>query len=184
MAATAPCCLICRSILAEPRQRRVLKPASQTTAAAARFLARFVSASATSSLSERVYSCRACFSKLEKGSKAVDTATEVVNELRRSVSSTYPVTLVVRDTSGQEQQYTTPQQQDVSASQSSQVPEPGYKRPSPHDSLSLHPAPAAKRARLDTSIPFRSRRSLSFTPVTSSSAPVYTPGNDGKLYLS
>ena len=144
MAATVPCCLICRSILTELRQRRVLKPASQTTAAAARFLARFISASATSSLSKRVYSCRVCFSKLQKGSKAADTASEVVDEPHRSVSSTYPVTLVVCDTSGQEQQHITPQQQDVSASQSLQVPEPGYKRPSPHDSQSLHPAPAVK----------------------------------------
>ena len=79
-------CAICRSPIPAGTHRRLLKPPSPSTESAARFLAVYVSPSLLPSHGGRVYACKMCFGKLEKGCKTIDTVQQIVSDLRGALS--------------------------------------------------------------------------------------------------
>ena len=88
-------CAICLSSLPTGTHRRLLKPPSPSTESASRFLEVYVSPSLLPSHEGRVYACKMCFMKLEKGCKTIDAVQQSVSDLRGSLSLP-PVPVIVR----------------------------------------------------------------------------------------
>ena len=87
-------CAICLSLLPAGSRRRLLKPPSPSTESASHFLAAYVSPSLLSSHGGRVYTCRTCFAKLEKGCKTIEAVQQIVSDLR-GLLSLPPVMVIV-----------------------------------------------------------------------------------------
>ena len=83
-----PRCVVCRLDLLNAKQQRLLCPASATTKQAASFLNEYIFSTGTShdadSSMARIYACRTCFNKLEKGQKAVESLQDTISDLRET----------------------------------------------------------------------------------------------------
>ena len=91
---------------------RLLKPSSRSSEDAARFLSAYASPLLLESHEGRVYACRKCYAKLEKGYKTVDAIQAIVNDLRGALSL-LPVAVTVKTAFGESEMCTSSVQQTI-----------------------------------------------------------------------